>query len=237
LTFIPYMKINIRLVLAVSTMVLAGCSSPVRTLEFKEGKLSMTEEGRRGSTPSTWDLKEVSSAAEVNTLRKSGWTPADGTVRNSRVHHEGGVDTFLMKRQVKPPAVAAPAPFRPMFITTRGTNTTPDGLWRVGVSAAGDSLDLSRSTAYSDGKGFTISGWSTTSPQGWTAHTGWFVFTESESRVWAYDGDRVLILNTETSSGNNFSGAIYSSRFPCAVPAEVLSRLSGPAQNAIQAHE
>ncbi|MCX6902888.1 MAG: hypothetical protein NTW03_05320 [Verrucomicrobia bacterium] len=59
-------------------------------MEFKDGKLSMTEEGRCGSPPSTWELKEVSSAAEMNTLRQSGWKLTDGTVRNSVVHHHGG---------------------------------------------------------------------------------------------------------------------------------------------------
>jgi len=63
-----------------------------------------------------------------------------------------------------------------------------------------------------------------------------FVFIESESRVWAYDGDRLLILNTETSNGTNSTGAIYSSRFPCAVPGEVISRLSEPAKRAIEPH-
>jgi len=136
------------------------------------------------------------------------------------------------------PTLAAPPAFRPIFITTRGTNTTPDGTWRIGVSAAGDSLDLSRSTA-AHGEGWTTSGWTTVgfgTASPWTAHQGWFVFIESESRVWAYDGDRLLILNTETSNGTNSTGAIYSSRFPCAVPGEVISRLSEPAKRAIEPH-
>jgi hypothetical protein len=123
-------------------------------------------------------------------------------------------------------------------MTTLGTHATPDGTWRITVSA--HSLDLSRSTAHSDGKGTTISGWTTTgfgTASPWTAHAGWFVFIESESRAWAYDGDRLLILDTETSNGNNSSGATYCGRFPCAVPTEVFSRLSEPARKAIQAHE
>ncbi len=139
----------------------------------------------------------------------------------------------LVHTQTAAPTVAAPPPFRSMLMTTFGTHTTPDGTWRVSVSEA--SLDLSRAQAFSDGKGSTSSGWSTIRPQGWRAHAGWFVFTESESRAWAYDGDRLLFLDTETSSGNSSWGATYcNSGFPCAVPAEVFSRLSEPAQKAIQ---
>ena len=209
-------------------MLLAGCSSPVRTLELKDGKLSMTEPGRGGRAPSTWELKEVSSAAEVNTLRQSGWKLADGTMRNSVVHHVGGVDTFLMKRPVKlptAPTVVAPPPFRPRLITTLGTNTSSDGTWRIGVTER--SLDLSHAIS-TPGEGWKNSGWTTTglgmaSP--WTAHPGWFVFLESESRVWAYDGDALLILEAYTWSETNSSSTLYQSRFPGAVPGEVFSRL------------
>jgi len=226
------MKKSISLVWVVSTMLLAGCSSPVRTLEFKDGKLTMTEAGRGGGAPCRWELKEVSSAAEVKTLRQSGWQPADGTVRNSAQHHAGGTDTFLMKRMMSLPTFA-PAPFRPMLITTLGTNTSSDGTWRIGVSER--ALDLARSAA-AQGEG-GVSGWTTTgfgTASPWTAHAGWFVFIESESRVWAYDGDRLLIPETYTSSGSNSSSAIYEHGFPCAVPVEVFSRLSEPARKAIR---
>jgi hypothetical protein len=134
--------------------------------------------------------------------------------------------------------VAAPPPFRPMLITTLGTKTSPDGIWRIGVSES--SLDLSRSAAYSDGKGTTMSGWTTTgfgTAGPWAAHAGWFVYIESESRVWAYDGNHGLILDVETPSGPNSGGTIYSSRFPCAVPTEVFSRLSERKQKEIQTRE
>ena len=130
---------------------------------------------------------------------------------------------------------AAPPPFRPMFVTTLGTNTTQDGSWRVAVSET--SLDFSRSRG---------GGWTTTaipSPTkqavGWTTtHAGWFVFAESESRVWAYDGDRLLVLHTYASSGDNSHEATYfDSRFPCPVPTEVYSRLSEPAKKAISSHD
>src|SRR5436190_6630952 len=101
--------------------------------------------------------------------------------------------------QTAAPNVAAPPSFRPMLMTTLGTNTSSDGTWRIGVSEG--SVDLSHSTGHDDGKGFTTSGWSTVSPQEWKAQTGWFVFVESGSRVWVYDGDRKLLLDTKTSSG------------------------------------
>lgn len=131
--------------------------------------------------------------------------------------------------------VAPPAPFRPMFITMPGTNTTPDGIWRIGVSET--SLDLSH-TAAGHGEGWTSTGWSTTGCDWWRCHAGWFVFTESESNVWAYDGDREVILLTYASNGINSSSTIYDSHasFPCTLPAEVFSRLSGPARRIIQSH-
>lgn len=130
------------------------------------------------------------------------------------------------------PSVAAPA-FHPTFITSRGTNTSSDGFWQVVVSSAGDSLDLSHHESLK-GKNWSNSVWTTDSPHGWTAKAGWFVYIESDSRIWAYDGERFLRLLTFTPG----SGAWYGpSRFPCAVPAEVLSRLSEPARRAIETHE
>jgi len=243
-------KINIRfqpvmaLALSASLMLLAGCGSTVRTLVSKDGKLTMTEERCGGI--STWELKEVSSAAEVNLLRKTGWH------RTGTLHQKGGPDIFLMKRKMNKPTatstVAAPPPFHPMFITAFGTNTSPDGSWRIGVKE--DSIDFTRPMA--GGIGFT------TDSHGWRAQPGWFVFTESESRVWSYDGDSMLYLAAFTWAGDNinFSGSLYvgvftesssrnnsseathfGSNFPCAVPMEVISRLPERKQKAIQTHE
>jgi hypothetical protein len=132
--------------------------------------------------------------------------------------------------------VAAPPPFHPMLITVFGTHPTPDGSWKIGVSE--DSIDFTRPASVS-----------TSLPpdsHGWRAKTGWFVFIESESRAWAYDGDRQLYLDTETSNGNNsYNGAIYcgvfrstnfDSNFPCVVPSEVISHLPKPKQKEIQTH-
>jgi len=120
-----------------------------------------------------------------------------------------------------------------MFITTRGTNTSPDGIWRVAVSEAGDSLGVSHHQLLK-GEGWTNSVWTTDSPQGWKAQAGWFVFIENESRVWAYDGDRYLSLLAVTPTWGSWYGP---SRFPCPVPTEVLSRLSESARRAIEPRE
>jgi hypothetical protein len=141
----------------------------------------------------------------------------------------------MVQNQTAAATVAAPAPFRPMLITTLGTNTTPDGTWRIGVSET--SLDLSHSAA-THGEGWTSAGWLTTGLDWWGCHAGWFVFTESESKVWAYDGDREVILLTYASIGKNSSSMIYDSHagFHCTVPADVVSRLSEPAQRIIRSH-
>src|SRR4051794_35437992 len=113
-------------------------------------------------------------------------------------------------------------PFQPLLIASLGTNTLSDGSWRIAVAET--SLCLSCA-----GPGGTLG------VPGWTAHKGWLVFLESDSRAWAYDGDRMLWLSTVTRIGNSMMWTNYvSPRFPCAVPADVFSRLSEPAQKAIQ---
>jgi len=207
------MQTNIPLILAASTLILAGCST----------------------TPRTWEYKEVSSVSEKNTLCRQGWKYA------AFVHAERGADAFLMKRKVEKRkvdiqtaalAVATLPPFHSMLITVFGTHPTPDSSWKIGVSE--DSIDFARPA--SGGMSFTADS------HGWRAQAGWFVFIESESRVWAYDGDR-LYLYTETSNGNNSWGAIYygvfratnfDSNFPCAVPSEVISHLPEQKQKDIQ---
>ena len=133
----------------------------------------------------------------------------------------------------------APAPpqFHPLLITTPGTNTTSDGAWQIVVSDP--RLDFSHSRG---------GGWTTLSfpyptgmigsNTGWTTHAGWFVFVESDFRVWAYDGDRLLMLHTYTPNGNGAAMvSYYSPRFPCAVPSDVFSRLSVTAQKVIESHD
>ena len=133
--------------------------------------------------------------------------------------------TPMVHTQTPAQPMATPAPTRSLFITTRGSHTSPDHRWRVAVSEDDGSLHLSR---------LTDSGSATTSPHGWTAQAGWFAFIENESRVWAYDGDRALYLLTATQESSGLSGP---RRFPCAVPPQIFSRLSEPARGAIEPHE
>jgi hypothetical protein len=126
---------------------------------------------------------------------------------------------------------SAPPPFQPMLIKVFGTFPTPDGSWKIGVSE--DAIHFARPAS-----GETAF---TPDSHGWRAKAGWFVFIESESRVWAYDGDRQLYLDTEASnSGSIYYGVFratrYDSNFPCAVPAEVISHLPEQRQKEIQTH-
>jgi len=219
------------LLLTVSILLLTGCSTTVHTIKYKDGKTTLTEE-RGGKVIGTWELKQVLSSEEKNRLRKDGW------VYEGVVHDLSGPDTFLMKRRMNVPTAAlitAVRPvFHPMLITAFGTNTSSDGTWRIGVSEM--SLDLSRLGGFGEAVSSPVSSWSSTiSPGGWKARAGWFVFIESKSNVWAYDGDDRLVLNVETMNGNSGpGGAIYENGYPCAVPDEVLSRLSEPAKKRIR---
>ena len=219
--------------LTVSALLLAGCSSTVHTIEYKDGRTTLTEE-RGGKVVGTWELKQVLSAEEKSRLRKDGWE-YEGVVRNLL-----GPDTFLMKRRVNlltTAQIAAVRPvFHPMLITAFGTNASSDGTWRIGASET--SLDLSRLGGFGEADSSPVSSWSsTTSPGEWKARAGWFVFIESKSNVWAYDGDGRLVLYVETMNGKSSpSGAIYENGYPCAVPDEVLSRLSEQAKKKIRAN-
>ena len=103
----------------------------------------------------------------------------------------GCQSTSTVHTPIAAQSVAATPPFTPMLMTLPGTNTSADGTWRFGVSE--HSLDLSHCAA-PPGRGWSTTGFGTASP--WTAHAGWFVFAENESRAWAYDGDESLILQT-----------------------------------------
>jgi hypothetical protein len=120
------------------------------------------------------------------------------------------------------PVASQPA-FEPKFFSSFDhgvrTVTVTNGSWQITVSET--SLQLSRP------------GSSERYP-GWNAHTGWFVFIASDSRVWAYDGEQELLLSTVEKHGNSEGWTDYDSpKFPCAVPSEVYSRLSAAAQKAI----
>ena len=140
------------------------------------------------------------------------------------------------------PSMAATPPFRQMLITNFCTQTSPDGTWRIGASE--DSVEVSRFSGLT-GEGFP--GRTKDSPDGvtipWTARAGWFAFTENANRVWAYDGNRLLILETCSDASWNrqhwISGgcASYFGHYPCAIPAEVFSRLSAEARKDVRRDE
>jgi len=119
-----------------------------------------------------------------------------------------------------------------MLITTPGTNIlSQDRFWEIDVSTT---LLNFKHFASSSSPGESMSGFVSTTPQGWEAHPGWFVLIENEFRTWAYDGDRVLILQEETSEGARFKGTTYGDKFPCPIPAEVFSRLSEQKKKQLQ---
>jgi hypothetical protein len=113
--------------------------------------------------------------------------------------------------------------FHSAFITTLGSHTTFDGNWRIKASAV--SLDISHPSSVQRGD------WVTHSPDNWKTHTGWFIYFESPKSVWAYDGDRRLIL--EELTGVEDYSAMSEMLFQREVPREVFSRLSQNTQEAI----
>jgi hypothetical protein len=127
---------------------------------------------------------------------------------------------------------ASPPPFQPMLISVFGTHPSQDGSWKIGVSE--DAIHFARP---SSGEEVSF----TPDSHGWQAKTGWFVFVESESRAWAYDGDSQLYLDTEaTNTGSIYYGVFretkFDSNFPCSIPAEVISHLPEQRQKEIQTH-
>jgi hypothetical protein len=109
-----------------------------------------------------------------------------------------------------------------MLITTLGTYPSPDGCWRIEVSE--DAINFARPASGGGGLGFTPDS------HGWRAHADWFVFTENESRVWAYNGGSRLYLAVFYPSScaifyGIFRATNFDCNFPCAVPPEVISHL------------
>lgn len=225
---------------ATVAFLLCGCGSTTRTITSRDGRMVMTEE-RGGRQIGAWELKQVTSVAERNALARNGWT------REGIVHQENGPDLFLMKRkldlQAASAAKSAPPPFRPLLITTLGTNSSSDGTWEIGVTEK--EVGFSRLEVLHPAEGLTFSNKTTLGipaaagqTSGWKTGPGWFVFIENESRVWAYNGVRELFLETYTSHGTDSSGsASYCNHFPCAIPDEVFSRLSPQAREAIQKND
>jgi hypothetical protein len=160
----------------------------------------------------------------------------------------GGNTTIQIRPQPKAqhhaptPAVAPPPSSQPLFITELGTTTiSPDKLWRVAVSPAGDTVEITRNESSqvlvgqkpqeADGP---YEARSIIRVPNWRAHPGWFVFIENASQIWIYDGDRNLCLETSISDHSAFYPT--PSSFPCPIPAQVFSRLSEAAKRSIGRH-
>jgi hypothetical protein len=123
------------------------------------------------------------------------------------------------------------------LITTFGEVSRSDSPWIVRVSAADQTFQISyHYVSASDTNGYGAV--SVSSPAGWRARSGWFVFVENNERVWSYDGDKSLFLQTATSSKLGPTCTSYGSHsFPCRVPDAVLTRLTPEARGAIKIDE
>jgi len=86
-------------------------------------------------------------------------------------------------------------------LTTFGNHSIA-GIWQVQVS--------------SDDRTVEVGSYGTSDkPSAWRAQDGWFVLVENDRRVWAYDGDRDLLLFESTKN-------------PEGGPAGKVAKLSGP---------
>lgn len=221
------MRRNILVLSAVGALLLSGCSSgTTHTIKAENGKATVTDE-RNGKVVAMWELKQVLSKEEKDTLRHEGWK-YEGMVRNLN-----GPDTYLLKRRISLPVPVVRPAFQPMLMTSFGTNTTSDSSYRIGAMES--SLDICWLSG-PDAPGGPMLSWSSSiSPGDWKAKPGWFVYVQSHTNVWAYDGDRQLVLHTEVVSGNNTAnGSMYPGNYPCPVPDEVFSRLSERKQKEIR---
>jgi hypothetical protein len=127
--------------------------------------------------------------------------------------------------------VVARASFQSVLITNVSSYPLPKyGRWQIGLTPKGDYLDLAFHELPEDG--WPVSVWNIVSVDNWKTRPGWFVFIESESKVWAYDGDQLLILVVETPTQKG----TFSRHFPFAVPTQVLSRLSESARKEVEKH-
>lgn len=98
--------------------------------------------------------------------------------------------------------------------------------WRVKVSA--DKLEVQSMDPAGQG--------SVTTSSQWNAGPGWVAYIENDQRVWAYDGDRLLLLVEVERVDSNHSKLTKSgpTRFSVSVPPQVVGRLSDTARNAIK---
>jgi hypothetical protein len=118
------------------------------------------------------------------------------------------------------------------FITTFGEISSSDCPWAVRVSDTNQTLHISYRY---DTATNSLGSVSVASPSEWRAKSGWFVFIESNERIWAYDGGSSLFLEVAKPAKLGPTCTSYGPRsFPCPVPAEVFARLTPEAQKAIK---
>jgi hypothetical protein len=126
------------------------------------------------------------------------------------------------------PAAAPPVVETKQFITTFGEHSV-GGVWKVRVPRDDRTVEVG---AYG----------ASMRPDGWRAQDAWFILVENDRRVWAYDGDRDLLLfdaikNPEGSPAGSFGSMQGPTRFNCPVPEAVLTRISDAARKAIKPND
>ena len=128
--------------------------------------------------------------------------------------------------------VQAQAGLSGRFITSFGGISSSDCPWVVSVLDTNRTFHISyRYDAATNSSGSV----SVDSPSDWKAKSGWFIFIESNERIWAYDGGSSLFLQVATPSKLGPTCTSYGSRsFPCPVPDEVFARLTPEARKAIK---
>ncbi len=114
------------------------------------------------------------------------------------------------------------------LITTFGEHSV-GGIWEVRVPREDRTVEVG---AYG----------ASTKPSEWRAQDAWFVFVENDRRVWAYDGDRDLLLfevtkNPEGGPAGSVGTLSGPTKFDCPVPEAVLARLSDAARKAIMGND
>ncbi len=150
-------------------------------------------------------------------------------------------------------AVLAITPFQAMLMTNvyartslnvpwSCTQTSSDGACRIEVSET--------NLAISHFPGQVGPGWPARATEGentvslpWNARAGWLVFAENNTRVWTYDGDRLLFLFTYSEAWNKESwhyigsgeGPFYGDQ-GTPVPAEVFLRMPEKMRKKIKNH-
>ena len=132
--------------------------------------------------------------------------------------------------------LAAPSGLTNQLITAFGEHWV-GGIWEVRVPEQERTFEVGSHWKQHFPNETSTAGF-TSKISGWRAQAGWFVLVENDRRVWAYDGDRNLLLyeftRTPTGGTGCWSGP---TKFDCAVPEVVLTRLTDAARKAIKPND